>query len=193
MNTLYIYIYIFVLIETGYLFWHVYVLGPVYFVWPCKSRASHVTSGTECNIDVTPGILTATDTYIGYHVTRFEASRNVIFHTRYVSTCVGAVCGRGRRTKVNITDTHNNNTCDKYKSGLRHVHDSVLSSLKMKRIRLLFIWVRKLDSDSLTETKNWSGRNEVIGTFGRLHPLWPQNKRLCTPWTTDWMHTKQDR
>ena len=47
--------------------------------------------------------------------------------------------------------------------------------------------------DSLTETKNWSGRNEVIETSGRLHPLWPQNKRLRTPGTTDWMHTRQDR
>jgi len=57
----------------------------------------------------------------------------------------------------------------------------------------IFIWVRKLDSDSLTETKNWSGRNEVIETSSRLHPLWPQNKRLRTPWTADWMHTGQDR
>jgi hypothetical protein len=71
-------------------------------------------------------------------VTRFEASRNVILHRRYVSTCVGAVCGRGRETKINITDTHNNNTCDKYKSSLRHIHETVLSSLKMKAIRLLF-------------------------------------------------------
>jgi len=50
-----------------------------------------------------------------------------------------------------------------------------------------------VDSDSLTETKNWRDRNEVIETSGRLHPLWPQNKRLHTPWTTDWMHTRQDR
>jgi len=50
-----------------------------------------------------------------------------------------------------------------------------------------------LDSDSLTETKNWNGRNEVIETSGRLHPLWPQNKRLRTSWTTNWMHTGQDR
>jgi len=57
----------------------------------------------------------------------------------------------------------------------------------------IFIWVRKFDSDSLTETKNWSGRNEVIETSGRLHHLWPQNKRLRAPWTTDWMHTGQDR
>ena len=56
-----------------------------------------------------------------------------------------------------------------------------------------FIWVRKLDSDSLRETKNWSGRNEVIEISGRLHPLWPQNKRLHMPWTTGWMHTRQDR
>jgi hypothetical protein len=110
-------------------------------VRPWKSRAQHVTSRTECNIDVTPGTLAATDTCIGYHVTRFEASRNVILHTRYVSTCVGAVCGRGRGTKINITDTHNNNMRDKYKSSLRHLQVPVLSSLKMKGIRLLFyIW-----------------------------------------------------
>jgi ribosomal protein S8E len=33
---------------------------------------------------------------------------------------------------------HNNNTCDMYMSSLRHIHDPVLSSLKMKGIRLLF-------------------------------------------------------
>jgi hypothetical protein len=51
---------------------------------------------------------------------------------------------------------------------------------------------QKLDFDSLTET-NWSVRNEIIETSGRPHPLWPQNKRLNTPWTTDYMHTGQDR
>jgi hypothetical protein len=57
-------------------------------------------SRANCNIDVTPGTLTATDTCIGYHLTRFEASRKVIFHTRYVSACVGAGVGRGRGTKI---------------------------------------------------------------------------------------------
>jgi hypothetical protein len=57
-------------------------------------------SQVKCNIDVTPGTLTATDTCIGYHVTRFEASRKVILHTRYISTCVGAGGGRGRETKI---------------------------------------------------------------------------------------------
>jgi hypothetical protein len=70
----------------------------------CLSRLLfHVTleiSRAECNIDVTPGTLTTTDTCIGYHVTRFEASRKVILHTRYVSTCVGAGGGRGRGTKI---------------------------------------------------------------------------------------------
>jgi hypothetical protein len=82
--------------------------------------------------------MTAADTCIGYHVKRFEASLNVILYTRYVSTCVGAVCGWGMGIKISITDTHNNNTCDKYKSSLRHIHDPVRSSLKMKGIRLLF-------------------------------------------------------
>jgi hypothetical protein len=43
------------------------------------------------------------------------------------------------------------------------------------------------------EKKNWSSRNEVIETSGRLHPSWPQNKRLRSSWTTDWMHARQDR
>jgi hypothetical protein len=52
-----------------------------------SARLFRVTLRTACNIrDVTPGTLTATDTCIVYHVTRFEASRNVILHTRYVST-----------------------------------------------------------------------------------------------------------
>jgi hypothetical protein len=57
----------------------------------------------------------------------------------------------------------------------------------------IFVWVRKFDFDSLTETKNWGGRNEVIETFGRLYPLWPQNKRLHSPRTSDRLHTRQDR
>jgi hypothetical protein len=87
--------------------------------------------------DVTPGTLTATDTCIGYHVTRFEASRNVIFHTRYVSTCVwelvvGGV-GEQRKQKQSAV-AHVILMCDMYKSSLRHIHDPVPSSLKMKGI-----------------------------------------------------------
>jgi hypothetical protein len=122
-----------------------------------SSRLFRVTleiSRAECNIDVTPGTLNATDTYIGYHVTRFEASRKVILHTRYVCACVGAGGERCRRTKM-ITIANRCGpcylTCDMYKSSLRHIHDPVLSSLKMKGIRLLFLsfsllfqWLRLL-------------------------------------------------
>ena len=45
----------------------------------------------------------------------------------------------------------------------------------------------------ITKTKNWSGRNEVAETSGRLHPLWPQNKWLHMPRTTDYRHSRQDR
>jgi len=45
--------------------------------------------------------------------------------------------------------------------------------------------------NSLTKTKNW--KNEVTETSGRLHPLWPQNKWLHPPRTTDYRHTRQDR
>ena len=41
--------------------------------------------------------------------------------------------------------------------------------------------------------KNWSGRNEIIETSGRLHPSWPQNKWLYAPWTKDYRHTRQGR
>jgi hypothetical protein len=101
-----------------------------------------------------------------YHVTHFEASENVILHTRYVRTCVGADCGRGReqRTKATrcgacyysiVLNAHRvtsvadivvmcigyiSLTCDMYKSSLRHIHDPVLLSLKMKGIRLLFFF-----------------------------------------------------
>jgi hypothetical protein len=51
----------------------------------------------------------------------------------------------------------------------------------------------KLESDCFTETKNWSGINEIIETSVRLQPSWPQNKRLHKPWTTDYMHNRQDR
>jgi hypothetical protein len=92
------YLYIFILFMllfnfVSYVFWHVYVLGPAYFVWPWKSSVPHRTIR-----DITPGPLSATDTCIVYHVTHIDASRNVILHPRYVSTCVGAGCGRGRET-----------------------------------------------------------------------------------------------
>ena len=50
-----------------------------------------------------------------------------------------------------------------------------------------------MDSNRLTKTKNWSSRNKVTETSGRPHPLWPQNKWLHTPRTTDYRHTGQDR
>jgi hypothetical protein len=34
---------------------------------------------------------------------------------------------------------------------------------------------------------------ETTESSGRLHPLWPQNKRLHTPRTTDRLHTRQGR
>jgi len=56
-----------------------------------------------------------------------------------------------------------------------------------------YIINRGINKSCLTKTKNWSGRNEVTETSGRLHPLWPQNKWLHTPRTTDYRHTRQNR
>jgi hypothetical protein len=99
-------------------------------------------SRAECNTDVTPGTLTATDTCIVYYVTRFEASRKVILHTRYVSTYVEAGGGRGKGTKIKTKANRCGAcylTCDMYKSSQRHIHDPVLSSLKMKGMCLLLL------------------------------------------------------
>jgi hypothetical protein len=95
--------------------------------------------------DVTTGTLTATDTCIGYHVTRFEASRSFNIGTRYVCTCVGAGSGMGggrRKTHVLLLCISVIFlTCDMYKSSLRHIHDPVLSSLKMKGILSFYFTV----------------------------------------------------
>jgi len=63
------------------------------------------------------------------------------------------------------------------------VFDSITSFLPLH----FFVFLR------LLETKKWSGRNEVIETSGRLHPLWPQDKRLHTPRSTDYRHTRKDK
>jgi hypothetical protein len=47
--------------------------------------------------DVTPEPLTVTDTSIMFHLTNFDASRNVILHMRYISTCVGPRVVEGGR------------------------------------------------------------------------------------------------
>jgi hypothetical protein len=154
-------------------FWHVYVLAGAYFVWPwAPSRTIR---------DVTRGPLSATDTYIVYHVTHFEASRNVIFHTRYVSKYVGAGCGRGRGTKktkaircgacyYSIVFTRISCTlltCDMYMSDLRHIHDPVLSSLKVEGIRLLvFLWhcdPTRVMASSFLRFLNLTQRRTTVG------------------------------
>jgi hypothetical protein len=98
-------------------------------------------SRTSCNIDVTPGTLTTTDTCIEYHVTRFKAFRNVILHTRYVSTCVGVGCGRVRGTKIQ-TKAICCRAC--YYSIMLNAHrvrsmaDTDIDAVKNKRIPFIF-------------------------------------------------------
>jgi hypothetical protein len=68
----------------------------------------------------------------------------------------------------------------------------LLTCLKIIRVRT----PKRGGPDSsvgIATPKNWGGRNEAIETSGRLNPLWPQNKRLHSPWTTDRLHTRQDR
>jgi len=75
----------------------------------------------------------------------------------------------------------------------RLVIENIWFPIQHTSFTYIFIWVRKLDSNSLTKTKNWSGRNEVTETSGGLHPLWSQNKSLHKPRTTDYRHTRQGR
>jgi hypothetical protein len=76
---------------------------------------------------------------------------------------------------------------------LRHMWPMELALLLFIVCRTYIFWVRKLDFDSLTETKNWGSRNEAIETSGKLRPLWPQNKRLHSPRTTERLHAGQDK
>jgi hypothetical protein len=96
-------------------FRHVYVLGAAYFVWPWKSRVPHVTSWR---------------------------------HTGDIDSCVGAGSGMGggiRKMKAIRWGAYyyglvwNAQPCnyDMYKSSLRHTHNPVLSSLKMKGMRFV--------------------------------------------------------
>jgi hypothetical protein len=50
---------------------------------------------------------------------------------------VDAGCGRGRETMNNKVNVY----LPMYMSDLRHIHDPVLSSLKMEGIRLLFVYL----------------------------------------------------
>jgi len=54
-------------------------------------------------------------------------------------------------------------------------------------------WSESWTLNSLTKTKNWSGRNEVTETSGRVQPLWLQSKWHRTPRNVDYRHTRQDR
>ena len=59
------------------------------------------------------------------------------------------------------------------------------SFMTTKQLKLL----RPLAGYTLHDHKT----NKVIETSGRLHPSWPQKKRLHTPRTTEHRHIRQDR
>jgi hypothetical protein len=102
-------------------------LSARFFVWPWKSRAPHVT--LTSHLGQGAGCGRGRGTKIQTKAIRFRACYYSIMLNAHRVTS---------NTFKNINDTHNNNTCDMYCSSLRHIHDPVLSSLKMKGIRLLF-------------------------------------------------------
>jgi hypothetical protein len=115
------------------------------------------------------------------------------WYTRYVCTCVSASSGMGGGIrKINAISwgayyyslVLNAQPCkyNMYKSSLRHIHDPVLSSLKMKGIRLLFSNFR-LYSPLFTFLKFYTSLFSCFPVFfrflfsymfPRLHPLYPQ-------------------
>jgi hypothetical protein len=69
-----------------------------FILYDLGHRTAHHRTGTAQVRYITPGPLTVINTCIMYHLTNFDASRNVILHMRYVSTCVGARVVGGRKT-----------------------------------------------------------------------------------------------
>ena len=54
------------------------------------------------------------------------------------------------------------------------------------------LWVLSIGIDNNPWGQYQPLINEVTETSGKLHSLWPQDKRLHTPRTTDYRHTRQD-
>jgi len=50
----------------------------------------------------------------------------------------------------------------RYLEHMLHYFENIKHSI----FTYIFIWVGKFDSNSLTKTKNWNGRNEVTETSG---------------------------
>jgi hypothetical protein len=122
--------------ELQLLYWHVYVLGGAYFLWPWKSRAPHRDIVTS-QLGHWPLLIRVSG--ITWRSSKLlEASRNVNIGTRYVCTFAGAGSGMGGEEEKHTYCCYAYwlyfLTCDMCKSSLRHIHDSVLSSLKMKGI-----------------------------------------------------------
>jgi hypothetical protein len=69
-----------------------------------------------------------------------EKQKKAEYDKQYGMRCKFLMQQQACNTFKNITDTHNKNTCDKYKSSLIHIHDPVLSSLNMKGICLLSLY-----------------------------------------------------
>jgi hypothetical protein len=104
-------------IRSESLCWHVYVLVDAYFVWPWKTGEPSVT--LTSHREHWPLLIRVSG--ITWRGSKLLEKLSFI----RVTYCCYAYWLYFL-------------TCDKYKSSLRHIHDSVLLSLKMKGIRLLF-------------------------------------------------------
>jgi hypothetical protein len=150
-------------------YWHVYVLPPGYFVWPCSPhihRTEFVTSHNEQKTKaIKCGACASCYKYFVWpcsphiHRTEFVMSQNeqkesfqqyfynwyrIVVYTGLRSDSIKNHASRNKAhriaamriifTRIGCTLL----TCDIYMSDLRHIHDPVLSSLKMEGIRFFF-------------------------------------------------------
>jgi hypothetical protein len=140
----YLFFYVFIV------FWHIYVLGGAYFVWPWKSRPPHrdiVTSqrGHWPLLIRVSGITWRSSKLL-------ETLTLVRVTYAHVWARVAGWVGEEENHTYFYAYRLYFLTCDMYKSSLRHIHDPVLLSLKMKGILSFINPTRRLNVAEVART-----------------------------------------
>jgi hypothetical protein len=116
-----------------YTYWHVCVLTPGYFVWPCSPhihRTEFVTSHNEQK-----------ESFQQYFYTRYK----IVVYTGLRNDSIKNHASRNEARRIaamRIIFTRINCilfTCNMYMCHLKHINDPVLSSLKMEGIYFFFV------------------------------------------------------
>jgi hypothetical protein len=135
-----------------YYYWHVYVLGGGYFVWPWKSRVPYrniVTShrGIDRCVGAGSGMvggnwpLLIRVSGITWRGSKLLETLTLVYVT-YANVWARVAGWLGEEEKHTYCCYAYRLyflTCDMYKSSLRHIHEMVLSSLKIKGIPFFYL------------------------------------------------------